>query len=223
MAAEVKKLSFGTVSTKEYTWNELFASIADSAASKANVGLYTKNLQRFFAYSSSLDMNYRALATVPTHKHGEFLNTVAYVVGILVQEEAMNGMKHNAMGAGLTISDMIRPSYILQKKNEERQEYVARMLGMKVAVVEVFTNLKFDFAALDMSVEEFVATFMAAMMQVALKHKANPALEADMFADQDPLAIHFKLLFNAVSNDADNRHAFYVGSTLSNLILKLQA
>jgi hypothetical protein len=225
LAKEMNALGFGGASVNQFSWVELFATIKESADAKANVGSYTKNLQRFFTYHTSVRMDGKGLADIPAAMHEEFFNTVAYVIGVLVQEEAMNGMKHSSLGSKLAVSEIIRPGFILQKKDESRDEYIARLAAAKEAVVDVFTNgLLFNFSSLNMSVDQFCAKFMAVMRQVAALHLSAPSLDALMFSDQSPLTSNFVLLKDAEGAVIDGKvYDMYTESMMYRLIQALQA
>lgn len=225
LAKELNALGFGGASVNEFSWVELFAAIKESADAKANVGSYTKNLQRFFTYQSAVRMDGKGLSDVPEAQHEEFFNTIAYVIGVLVQEEAMNGMKHSSLGSKLAVSEIIRPGFILQKSEETREEYVARLAAAKEAIADVFANgLMFNFSALGLTAHQFAAKFMNVMRQVAVLHTSNPSLDAMMFSDQAPQSRNFVLLKDAEGAVINDKvYNMYTESMLYSLIQALQA
>ena len=139
-----------------FTPSELQEAIAESVVAKMRVGAYTDRMHVISTHIDSL---------VAEGKINEGIRRMAVrFFGVLIQECAMNAIKHAGNGEGITVADSLNKHFMSQSDKNGKNIGIGRAKRM---VLEFLNLENYDFSMFGMNNEQ------ASQLLVAISHSIN--------------------------------------------------
>lgn len=153
-----------TQGVKSFNAMDLQMAISDAVVSKERVGAYT---DRMHVIATHID------SVVGDKISEEMRQAIVRFYGILIQECAMNAIKHNSNGDGLTVADSLSKFFLAQ--TDKKTGVNIGIPRAKKMVLEFLTEEEFDFGMFGYTLEEATGIIVAATKAINEQYDVQSA------------------------------------------------